>query len=118
MYTITYEEYHNDYTRNERLTKTFQTIDGLAHWIKTTTDSLKSVWPSRCYETGKSEDATRIEFKQPGFYYTVWIHQIENERGIIFSDGAYTGSQRHYGEAAKPVMEAIAQIRKTEYNFV
>lgn len=119
MIKVTYERYHNDYTRMENQEATFGTICELVDWVRRQANPRDGIYGFNYLKTKDPEDIHRIEFSQRGeFYDTTWIHKIENENGIIFSDGRYTSRQVHCGSTGEEILRRIKAIRDEQYNFV
>lgn len=49
----------------------------------------------------------------------IWIHQIEDVKGIIFSDGTYTAGQKHWSKEVKEWLKHCKnRIENPKFNFV
>ena len=126
MIRITYELYANDYIRKENLTKTFSSIDDMHEWILDnyildTSSSLDSVYYPCGDRCGRIQFASTKLKTFVGFRCCdVWIHMIEDDRGIIFSDGKYTDRQQHKSKFLNEYFEKWSKEdnAKKKYNFV
>lgn len=118
MLSIKYEEYHNDWNR-QTLSKTFDNLDQLSNWIfdqMQTEYSDKEYGKSHMYfPTGKNpNDPSRIEFHPTYSGAVYWIKFVsDSERGIIFSDGSFTGGKKHWTNDFK---EWCLANHKRQYN--
>lgn len=126
MIRIYYEEYYNDYHRNDH-EKSFYSIEELEEWIfgqmrQDYTD--KKRWamsfptPKRVKSINESGPWS-IEFK-PGYESpTFWIHMIKNDQGIIFSDGNMTAKKKHWSKEIQDWLEHCENRRRNpQFNFV
>ena len=102
MIKITYELYGNDYTRKEQLTKSFDDVEHMHQWILANAVinigckyEDKVSYPYGNYD-GRISFKTHTLNEFSGYRYCdCWIHMIESDRGIEFTDGAYTQHQKH-----------------------
>lgn len=98
MIKVRYEEYHNDYFRRNH-EETFSSLTELEDWIF---GQMQQDYTKSCgmyFPTGKhSKEASRISFTPVCGGCSIWIHQIEDYRGIIFSDGTFTSGQKHWSK--------------------
>lgn len=122
MIKITYEYYCMDYDRQHKLTKTFSDLKDLEDWIFETAIGDVSDCFVLNFPSEENCDPYRISIKlgyKFGHSHHYWIHQIENEKGIIFSDGTYTSKQKHW---SKEVIEWCKHCEdkrhNLHYNFV
>lgn len=92
MFKIKYEEYHNDYDRKNH-EKKFLYLSDLEEWIfgqmqrDYTKDRMVLYFPGK-------DIGGRVEFQPVCGGATFWIHLIEDNDGILFSDGTYTAGQK------------------------
>ena len=64
-------------------------------------------------------DPERIEIKPSRESEYIWIHQISNEKGILFSDGTYTAGQKHWNESVKAwLARCIERKKNPTFTFV
>jgi len=124
MITVYYEEYHNDYIRYNHV-KRFESLKELEDWIFNQMQADYSA--SWAMSVPTPEAAKRINggypweisfrpvFRGPDY----WIHMIENDEGIIFSDGRRTSNQRHWNDEVKKWLVNFEHRRKQpKFNFV
>lgn len=117
MITVKYEEYWNDYRRKDHL-KVFGSLTSLENWIfdqmqqKYQNNNLALYFPKK----GNPNFPGRIDISPVYGGPCLWIHLIENERGIIFSDGKLTCGAKH---ASKQVVEWLEHCtaRRDNPNF-
>lgn len=116
MIKVTYENYYNDFMRRQNLVIHFQSLEAFKNWVESNTvgDTNKPRvlwWPhykeSNCFRYNIQNGWTRF------------IRMIENEEGIIFTDGFYTSGKCHSSDAFyKWCQERIQNQKKAQYNFV
>ena len=113
MITVKYEYYYNDNNFDHRK-KDFANLDHFEIWIKNQMHVSKlDKWIRFCPDLGYMT----MQPDGPGWSYH--IHQIEDEDGIIFSDGQYTSGQKHVANCVRKWMEELEVKLKTPmYNFV
>lgn len=111
--TVRYEEYHND-NNFTHYKKDFSNLDHLKIWMKdqmNTTDLQK--WITFSYQY----PYIRLQPDGPG--WSRKIHLIEDNDGIIFSDGDHTGGQSHVADCVKKWMDEFKkELENPTYNFV
>ena len=116
MITIEYELYFNDFTRKSNLFKSFPSLEHLESWIFDHVKT-KSDFDYHCFFP-THEEPSRIEAGTDN-RYEIWIHQISNDCGIIFSDGKYTNSLKHWNDEAKAWCKHCEERRKKPtFNFI
>jgi hypothetical protein len=113
MITVKYEEYHND-NHFFHHKKDFTSLEYFETWMKnqmyvSELDKWIRFSPDLGYMT--------MQPNGPGWSYD--IHQIEDEDGIIFSDGRYTSGQKHVANCVKKWMSELKEkLKKPTYNFI
>lgn len=118
MITINYEIYKNDFMRTQGLRKQFENLDSLENWIfgqmqQNYTNNSIAMWFPRQERIG------RISFTPcfRGEHY--WIHSIEDNDGILFSDGTTTSGQEFMADCIQKWCTACTERRdKPTFNFV
>ena len=113
MITVKYEHYYNDNNFSHRV-ENFEDLTHLEKWIydKMHVGEL-SKWIRFNY------DPAYITLQPEGPGLNVHIHQIEDEDGILFSDGEYTNLQSHVADCVKQWMcEFKERLKAPKYNFV
>lgn len=124
MIVVKYEEYLNDYRRSNH-EKRFSSLTELEDWIfsqmqQDYTDGRGMSFPTveKCKQlgdTGPGEISFTPRWGGPEF----WIHQIENDSGIIFSDGGMTAGQKHWSQAVQDwLAHCDERQRQPKFNFV
>lgn len=116
MIKITYENHYNYIYKEQCLTMSFQSLEEFKEWLKSnivgninTSDYLW--WPHR-----KNDCFISYSIRGKGNCY---INLIENEKGIIFSDGKYTSNKTHMSnQFFEWCQEQIKEQEMTQYNFV
>ena len=122
MLKVKYERYWNDsYRRNEVLS--CPDLDQLADWMfdKIQQDYSKAMFfptPEKVAQIGE-KGPWKIELRPRWGEEQIWIHQIENECGIIFSDGKFTSRQKHWSKAVQEWLVQCEERRlRPKFNFV
>lgn len=122
MIRVYFEEYHNDYFRKNHV-QAFYGLRDLENWIfdqmrqnYSDKDNGRHVMSFPTPEAAKrivSEAPWSIEFKPDYDGPTYWIHKIEHNGGILFSDGSMTAKRKHW---SKEVQEWCSHCHKRQYN--
>lgn len=122
MFKIYYEEYRNDYWRKP-LEKSFYSLQEIEDWIfgqmrrdysnKKTGGHAMSFPTPEAAERIKSDGPWEIQFQPEIGSATYWIHQIRDDRGIIFSDGKMTAGKRHW---TLSVQDWLTHCKERQYN--
>lgn len=121
MIKIYYDEYLNDFCHKKGQTKTFSDLGELKNWIF---GKMKQPYdtPYAMYfpdPRKKDQEPSSIDFQEYRGSMQVWIHQIQNENGIIFSDGTLTSGQKHWNDEIKNwLIECNEFKKKPTFNFV
>lgn len=102
MLKVKIEEYHNDYNFRH-FTQNFNSLKELQAWIMS---QMHVTEPKDWISFSTDVIYLRIQPDGPG--WSRKIHLIEDEDGIIFSDGQFTAGQRH---AARCVVEWLKEFR-------
>lgn len=121
MIRIYYEEYYNDY-KKEYYEKEFRNLTDLEDWIfwqmkrpydhKDKTNRYAMFFPHLT-------EPSRIEFTPTWGGPSYWIDMIENDFGIMFSDGKYTNGYTHWNDEVKEWLAHCDKRRDTpEFKFV
>lgn len=125
MIRIKYERYWNDLRRENNLTKTFYGLKELEDWLfnnaqfSTIYKKIDVYFPVTEPTSWKSNpEPSRIESTDNDGWST-WVHVIENDNGIIFSDGKYTAWQKHWNDEVKAWLKHCGErATKPRFNFV
>ena len=96
MLRVEYERYWNDFHRRNEV-KHFVDLNELAEWMfgqmqQDYTEGMSFPTPEKASQIGKS-GPWAIELRPVWGEENIWIHQIENSCGIIFSDGKFTSGR-------------------------
>lgn len=109
MYTLKYELYNCDYLRKHEQ-KNFGSLSAMKSWIhENTIEDGYHKWLPRKDAIGA------IEFGTKDRKFDMWIHEIDSDEGILFTDGKYTGQQKHMSDR---IVEWVSGLRQRNYNFV
>ncbi len=120
---IKYEEYRNDYNRKD-CERSFYTLSEFEDWFfglcKGTykkdasipdPDNKHGIWAD-----GPSCMEMNCRWTEDKVY---WIHQINTDNGIIYSDGHHTNRMKHWNDDAKEMCRRMLQRKKNpQFNFV
>ena len=122
MLRVKYERYWNDFHRRNEV-KHFADLDELAEWMfgqmqQDYTRGMSFPTPEKASRIGES-GPWAIELRPVWGGENLWIHQIENSCGIIFSDGKLTSGQKHWSQAVKEWLVRYDERRcSPKFNFV
>lgn len=123
--TVKLEWYYDDAHRRIE-TKQFQNLTELEDWMFSqmacdyTSDRNVMFFPS-------AESVKRINAKGPGAItlrptrdgWNIWLHKIEDSRGIVFSDGHFTAGHKHWSEDVQAWLSHCEERRcAPQFNFV
>lgn len=124
MIKVKYERYWNDFKRTSEV-KSFSNLCELENWIfsqmqQDYTDTLVMGFPTPNKAKRINASAPwRIEFTPQFGGESIWIHQIENFKGIVFSDGKFTAGMRHWSkEVQEWLVHCEERRRSPQFNFV
>lgn len=121
---VIFEKYINDYNRKSE-TKTFASLTELENWIfgqmqQDYSRNRYAMWfpLPESVEKYKQDGPGRIEFRPCRGGEDIWIHQIEGNDGIIFSDGRFTSGQKYWTIDVQNWLVHCEQRRKNpKFNF-
>ena len=116
MIKVTYEYYYNDYTRQQNIRQSFSSLNSFKEWIETKAvgdvHSDKVIW----WPHYKESDTFKFNVNNG---WICNIRMIENNEGIIFTDGFYTQHRRHSSqEFYEWCQEQIHQQKQAVVRFV
>ncbi len=126
MIKVGYEKYWCDFHRQSE-EMNFSTLEELENWIfsqmevKYSDDGshLMSFPTPVKVERIRENGPWTIEFTPTTTGPTIWIHQIEDENGIIFSDGKLTCGLRHWSKAVQEwLIHCDKRQHNPQFNFV
>lgn len=118
MIRIKYEEYTNDFTRRF-LEKQFAFMEEFENWFFNLCDgeysrNISIPDPKRCAGVPYRMEVNCVRTQNKCY----WVHQIEWDNKIVFSDGRYTSGQKHWNEWIKQLCERmIARKDNPKFNF-
>lgn len=113
MLNVKYEIYYNDYNFSHRIEE-FENLEHIEKWIynKMHVSDLNK-W------IRFNHQPAYITIQPEGAGMSIHIHQIEDEDGILFSDGEHTNLQSHVADCVKKWMEAFKErLKAPKFNFV
>lgn len=122
---IKYEKYYNDSKKNY-YEKEFSSLAQLEEWIFQQIEQIKQNYSYPdfliCFPDLNSQNKT-INITLIKDSPSIWIHQIENEQGILLSDGKYTAGRNHMSNQVKEWCShcrkrLIASPSETQFKFV
>lgn len=113
MLQVRIEKYHNDNNFNHTVYNC-ESLNALKEWVlKQMNVSTLKDWIS----FSSNPVYFRIQPDGPGWSYK--IHLIEDQDGIIFSDGQHTAGQRHIADCVKRWLDEFKQeLECPKFNFV
>ena len=123
MIKVKYEVYWNDMNKKHK-EKSFYNLKEVENWIfgmmkRDYSDDWAMHFPTqekvnRLNEKGPWE----IEFRPERGGASYWIHQMETNEGIIFTDGKYTARQRHWSQRVKEWIDHCEERRTAKPKFI
>lgn len=123
MLRVRYERYWNDYRRKDEV-KAFADLDELADWMFNQMQQDYMNQSAMSFPTSKKVASIgetgpwTIEFRPVWGEESIWIHQIESNDGIIFSDGRFTSRQKHWSKSVQDWLIRCEQRRRQpKFNF-
>ena len=115
MIKVRIETYHSDHNFNYTDRK-FQDLNALGDWIN---DQMRVSSKKEWIRGRVDEQVQYISIYPEGPGWSYKIHLIENEKGIIFSDGHLTENQCHAATCVRKWWSDFkVKINKPSYNFV
>lgn len=113
MLKVRIEEYHNDNNFKHHL-QTFTSFNALQRWVLGTMNVSS---PKDWISFSSNPIFFRMQPDGPGWSYK--IHLIEDQDGIIFSDGQHTAGQRHIADCVKRWLDDFKhELETPKFNFV
>lgn len=124
MITIKFERYWSDFRRKTE-TRCFLDLPDLEEWMfgqmeqDYTKDHVMSFpTPDAVKRIGKT-GPWKIEFKPKRNGEEIWIKEILNDQGIIFSDGSCTAGLKHWSKEVQAWLTHCEERRKSpKFAFV
>ena len=122
MYTITATKYHNDLDKVVEQ-KQFASLDLIFDFLKRMSfDFQRNSYADFPTPRGRElyDWVGRIQVRNEAdpYYYSYWIHKIEDGDWILFSDGRYTDGQRFCsGEVQAWLEKSNAYVKNRKFNF-
>lgn len=123
MLKVKYEQYWNDHHRKTE-EKSFSSLSELEEWMfgqmqrDYTKPHAMSFPVPEAVERIHADGPWAAEFQPACGSETFWVRYIEDETGIIFSDGTFTAGQKHWSGQAKSWLEHCESRRKApKFNF-
>lgn len=118
MIKIQYEAYNTDYDK-KFYEKTFRSLTELEDWIFGQMKRPYDRENNWCAMFFPQSSPSQIIFTPVWRGTTYYIHMIENDLGIIFSDGEYTNEQKHWNDEVKEWLAHCNTRRDAPvFNFV
>ena len=125
MLRVKYERYLNDYFRKDE-TKSFADLTALENWMF---DQMQQDYSgdegAMSFPTPKkaarihADGPWGIELRPVYGEAQIWIHQIESDAGIIFTDGRFTSRRKYWTDEVQDWLVHCEQRRKNpQFNFV
>lgn len=125
MIRVEYQKYWNDLRTQNGLVKTFYSLKDVENWLFDNASRSRGGYnnlffpPTVPTNWKANPEPSRIE-THDAEDWDIWIHRIDNENGIIFSDGKYTSGMKHWNEEVKEWLARCAERKadKPQFNFV
>lgn len=125
MYKIYGEVYCNDFTR-KNFEMRFSSLDDIYRYMERISRGFNSKYSNWFKSENKdySENSDEISYisarsYEHGRYESFWIKKIENENGIVFSDGEYTKNQKFCSKKVNQwLSECQHRMKNSKPNFV
>ena len=121
MIKVSYEEYINDYNRTYK-TQAFYNLSEFVDWFfgkckgKYNKDISVPDPDSDIWRDGPSCMEVRAMWTEGRTY---WIHMIQRDGGIIYTDGIMTNHQTHWNDETKELCRQMRKRRdKPMFNFI
>lgn len=124
MLNVKLERYLNDFCRKDE-TKSFASLSELENWIfdqmqqdySHNTSAMSFPTPAAVRNI-LADGPWAIEFQPIRGEATISIHQIESNKGIIFSDGRRTAGRKYWTDEVQAWLTHCAQRRRDpQFNF-
>ena len=113
MLKVRIEEYHNDYNFKHTVYNC-SSLNALKKWVL---EQMNVTHPKDWISFNTNPVYFRMQPDGPGWSYK--IHLIEDEDGIIFSDGEHTAGQRHIADCVKQWLDNFKlELEAPKFNFV
>lgn len=120
MIKVKYEMYWNDLNKKHEV-KSFYSLKDVENWMfdMMKRDYVNDDWAMR-FPTQESVKRVQrlggsglwgIEFRPEIGGVTYWIHQMETNDGIIFTDGKYTSRQKHWNKEVREWIDHCEERR-------
>jgi len=121
MITILAKKYRNDYS-NQMCTMRFSSLTDLfEHLVKISLDfaDKKRSWIPVPSEGKQYDWCSRIEIDNKTDYLDCfWIYKIENENGILYSNGTYTDGEKFCAKSVEDWLVKCKQYINKKNRFV
>lgn len=122
MLEVKYERYRDDSRRVNEI-RYFADLNELADWIfgqmqQEYDKAMSFPTPEEASRLGEN-GPRRISFRPVWAGEQIWIHQIKDCRGIIFSDGRFTDGQKHWSKDVQEWLICCEERQhRPKFNFV
>lgn len=122
MIRVTYQKYFNDYRKNYE-TANFASLNGLADWMF---EKVVGKYKGQIYFTDPDQNhvfegklklsGSSIHTSDPEWHY--YIHQIQKDGAIIYSDGRFTNGICHWNDEIKQWLRDCRERKDNpKFNF-
>ena len=124
MLNVKLERYLNDFWRKVEA-KSFASLSELENWIfdqmqqdySSNTGAMSFPTPASARKI-HADGPWAIKFQPIRGEVTIFIHQIESSKGIIFSDGRHTAGRKYWTDEVQAWLTHCAQRRQApQFNF-
>ncbi len=117
MLIVKYEEHRNDYDRRH-IEKVFKSLSDLEEWLfgLMRWEYKGHMWFNINYKGEVVYEHIEVHPAQGPLRY--WVHQIEQDGKIIFSDGMHTNNQKFASKAVKEwFLHCKNRVNQPTFNF-
>lgn len=124
MYKIYAEKYRNDYTR-KNVEMSFISLNEIFEYLKDISCNFSNKYDNRFPQKKNYNDNAKnwpgrisVSDEKDNYYTVFWIHQIESQNGIVFSDGKFTRGEHFCAKSVEEWLNKCHEEKNKKFNFV
>lgn len=122
MFTIYGEKYYNDFTR-QNVRMSFHSLNEIYDYMKSISygfsDKYGNYFPTRRGDDYNWCGRISCSDKEDKLYRNFWIYKIENENGILYSNGRYTDGEKFCAKIVEDwLMDCRNKMENKKFSFV